>query len=271
MKGTIVMKFCVNCGTQMVDEAKFCPDCGSIQENKEIPQVQAEDHVSEIRITNASEGDKVKINIAHTEKSAGSNIAEIFANFENKWQKIGYAGVALVVLGVFAPIIHVNVAMVKMVWGVFDFSSFLAVMIIVMCGGAGYLYSKGWQGAMSIAGNVMILLALEGYYMYKSAMDNLHKSMFGGFIKGGMIELEWGIYIFIASIICIQLAGVMFKDEKSLPSMVELFNRWKNNSVNDLELFSAKLSGALWTVILTVILSYIAYQSNVGKAMQVFS
>lgn len=261
------MKFCLNCGSQMVDEAKFCPSCGAIQENKEIPQVKTEDQTPEINTTNVSEDRKPEINVADAGKNVSTNIAEKFANTENRWQKVGYVGVGLAALGMIAPIIHFN-AFKTMVWGVFDFSSFLAVMIMVMCGGAGYLYNKSKQCAMNIVGNVMILLSLEGYYMYKSAMDSLHKSMFGEFIKGGMIELEWGVYVIIAAIICMQLAGVMLKDEKSLPSVAELFDRWKNNSIKEFDLFNAKLSGALWTVILTVIMSYIAYQSNVGKAMQ---
>ena len=270
------MKKCIKCQMDIEDDARFCSECGAVQEQPKQEKTGADARYCIQCGTSLSGEDEYCPECGKKQSetigaAANMNAEQARENrtFQNPTadhlKKAAYVGCVLLLLAAFMPLVTI-IGMMNIT--ILDISKPISLLLFVVCIGAAYAAMRDKYEFLPVVSNGFILLFLAGLYKYQSAMNEAKKSFFGA-MAGQAVSVGWGVYSFLVGSIVLGIAGLgcslLMKGE---PLAAEQYvSRWKNSILLPLQIGSARLPGIVWSIALAGIFIGVAMQANPLKSL----
>ena len=250
------MKKCDKCGREMVDEACFCPRCGSPQ-RKEIPLKNEFEANSTLlsTITKKIPLSESKINLLK------NTFLNLFRKTESDtpvaskiWQALAVIGALITAFSVFSPVIVIS-GYRYIVLSFMGFSTGMAMIILAGCCSIVYALVKRQYAIITIVSNGLLLFfyVVVGIYLKKVSESYM---VFLDIVIGGLI--------FYIGISILSLSGILCGISANSRGIFSIFKQWFEYSIEDVTIANKKIPGLLMTSVISgllIVLTFIAVKA----------
>ena len=233
------MKKCVNCSTELMDDASFCTECGAAQPNATMEH--------EVQV--------VKSQTPGYAKLITNTVHDVTGSME-MMSKIGYFGAFAVIASAFLPLVSLMGIVSISLSDVSKWS--LAVIVLTGVLGIYSVLQKKYLVLPNL-GTGLILIAIVGAYEYQLKMGELVKSVgdagaLVGALAEHVIKVDWGIYLFVIGSLAVCVAGLALQGlaEGRIISASVLVEKYKAALLYRISLGGAVIPGWILAVIVAV-------------------
>ena len=237
------MKYCVECGHEIQDDAKFCPACGKQQYGNQ----SIKDHLSNF------------LNLFRVIKSSYSDSDEKVED-DSEYvpaMPITYVGIGLIALSVFFPCVAI-IFLVRVSFALIDVSGSTSLFILILCGVSIYAARKGKHAPLTMVSNGFLMFCALLVYRYLDALNQLQNSMLGSIsakAASNMINIEMGSFLFLIGTLVMGFA-----------SGHGSISQWTKQSIQPIN----GIPAVVGSVVIALILAYLISQIHISPNGHMF-
>ena len=257
------MKRCVECRTILADGDVFCPKCGMRQIKS--GRINASNAVVlERKTARDIYNDAISLARDTLENSEVVSKAVESAS-SNGLHKVALAGIALIALSAFMPIINVGFMELSLM----DYSKVLGALFLILCGLMGWAVTQKKYSLLVVSANSFFIFFAVEYVNYIRAMAELRRSFLGA-LAGNVLSLEFGVYVFLLGLLTVEVIGLFCgaMENSGTIGLGELVKQWKKCTFGFVKVLGIPLPGFVWSIILAVALLFVASHANPLNSLQ---
>ena len=177
----------------------------------------------------------------------------------DKCSKIGLVGAAAVFISVFLPLVNIFGMSISM----FEANKLAAAIVLVISAYLGYSVVKKDFKLLPAGGTGFVLISLSGFLAYIYMLNKMKGDFFGQ-LTSAAFGLNVGLALLVAGGLAMVYAGISGKlIEARQQALIEAQLRaWKEALFQDVKLANVVLPGWILSVIMTVLIDLILYDTQ---------